>query len=435
MVVTGDGYVCFWARDSATPPNIVMKASSRITYVVGAPTITISGPGSQASDARSRTVSARDDFDGDSVWGWKLVKSDTECVASISGLTSYTEGQPVVFRSNDDNTNLVCFAVKDDSYPDRVTTVAVSTALARIQATPIEIDVTNPPSQAIPAVERVFSAVAATGDQARATNWHWKIVDAADVDTSADFPCGATLPSGTRPYTPGTDVTVTRSTDNGKYVCFWTSDRIGNVGNASSVPIQNIRAPAVSITAVNMDIADDDPDIGTIQRVSASDDVMGRTTMRYKLLDAVADCVAPVPSSTRNYREGTDIDVDDEALNGRHICFWSTDGDGDVGVASQEVTGIALNRVVRIMGNGSRVTSRISATDNQEPASDTIWRGPAIRPGRGGHGLRPAERGRRGQSCLRLLCAQRGPRLHRGGDTVQRRYQRRAPELRAAGQR
>ena len=374
VVVTVDGYVCFWARDSAMPPNIVKKASSRITNVVGAPTITIWGPGSQTSDATSRTVGARDNFDGDSVWGWKLVKSDTECTASVSGLTPYTEGQSVVFLSNDDNTNLVCFAVKDDSYPDRVTTVAVSAALARIQVTPIEIDVTNPPSQAISAVERVFSAVAATGDQARATNWRWKIVDAADVDTSEDFPCGATLPSGTRPYTPGTGVTVTRSVDNGKYVCFWTSDLIGNVGNASSVPIQNIRAPAVSITAVNMDIADDDPDIGNIQRVSASDDVTGRTTMRYKLLDAVADCVAPVPSGTGNYREGTDIDLDDEALNGQHICFWSTEGDGDVGVASQEVTGIALNRVVRIMGNGSRVTSRISATDNQEPVSDTIWK-------------------------------------------------------------
>ena len=360
VVADSGGYVCFWAGDGATPPNIAQKASPRINNVVGAPVITITGPGSQTAIATSRTFRATDRFDGDSAWFWKRVDATGDCVAGIVNVEQYVEGEPVTFRSNDDNGKFLCFGVDDDSYPSRATTVKASdTAIANIEVTPITVEVTNP-DQTQGAAERVFSAAATDDDQARATNWRWKIVD-DDVVASAQYPCGVDPPSDARSYTPGDDVTVTRSTDNGKYVCFWTRDAIGNVGNAVSERIANIQPPTITITYTTTD--------ATAHTASAVDDVAGRTTMRHQFLDAAANCAIPPPTGTRSYTEGRDMTLDDEAHNGKHLCFWTTDRDGDVGAASQAISGIDTDPVITVRGNGGRSQSTISAIDQQDASA------------------------------------------------------------------
>ncbi len=412
-------YVCFWARDAAQ--NVASEYSAYIYNVVGPPGITVTLRGNQNNPARFRTFQPNDDFGGNAIRHWRLVGSTDSCDAS-----AFPAGDPTVYHSytrNEGNRGIdtppdeatngqyFCVRVQDDSYPNRVATFkAGDTAIANIFVSPITVNVSGPlladgsSDTAAEALERRYKAVAATADVARAINWRWKIVEPAIVDTTADFPCGENYPEGTTSYLPGDLVTVTRSADSNKYVCFWTEDRIGNKGNAA-IEITRIQPPAITIVPTFADPTDDDPDIGKFGLIRAEDNVsgIGTTTWRYQVL-ATADltgltrhpfrvlvlesgqtadeaatqaCAAPVPrSGTGPYTEQGNIVVKEEGLNGHYVCFWTTGRDGDVGARAEAIPddGVELDRVITVTGNNRRSQSRISATDNQEPASDTTWK-------------------------------------------------------------
>ena len=205
---------------------------------------------------------------------------------------AYTEGQ-IAERvwDNTDNTKFACFRVQDDSHPTRVATFkAAETAIANIEVTPINITVTGPRTAddtaddtASTAAERYYKAVenVPTDEDARAVAHLWRYKIVADDDPIVDldpatndgFPCGPTAPSDARTYRPGTLVTVTKSTDNDGYVCFWTKDSISNVGNAISAQIDGIQAPDITVVTNVVNPTDDDPDIGDTKSYKATDDV------------------------------------------------------------------------------------------------------------------------------------------------------------------
>ncbi len=389
VVATNQSYVCFWARDAVVDPeaNIAVAVSPEVENVVGAPVITITGPGDQSSDARFRTLSASDEFEGDSIWTYKQMDSDDTCAAAtaLTNPVAYTENDDITVTNHDadgDGRNdFICFHVRDDSYDTSQTVAAQSAELMNIENRPVPIEVTNP-DQATGGAQRVFTAseTVETGKEARALadRWKYKLAESAEVNldenTNQGYPCGPEPSTGHSPIQPdeqGTvTVTVTRVADNNKHVCFWTADSLGNVGTAVSELITGIQPPTVTITTTHPVVEG----VGTVASVAATDDVDG-AAMFYKILAASDDpeivCVAPLPLGTVAYTEGQELRLNEEEFNGKHLCVWSRDGDGEVGAAYYTIADIDTHPIITVRGNNRPSRSTISAIDQQD---DSAWR-------------------------------------------------------------
>ena len=91
------------------------------------------------------------------------------------------------------------------------------------------VTVSNPSSQTEEATSRTFSVV----DDESGTTTMKVAVQTANT-------CAASAPESATSYTEGSDYVVTGLSNNNKYLCFWSEDVAGNVGNARSKQIQNL---------------------------------------------------------------------------------------------------------------------------------------------------------------------------------------------------
>ena len=129
----------------------------------------------------------------------------------------------------------------------KATAAGKSESLAAAVSYPVTVDNTAPVVTVVsadtsPARSKLFSA------SADDKNTWWRYL----VQSSGS--CAATPPATARSYNSykdGAEVTVDREADNGKYVCFWSIDGVGNVGVGISAQIGGIdrTAPTMVVSA------------------------------------------------------------------------------------------------------------------------------------------------------------------------------------------
>ena len=104
------------------------------------------------------------------------------------------------------------------------------------------------------------------------------------------------------------------------------TDGAGNTGTGSSSFVLDTSPPVIDVSSAG----------GNSDRptVSGHDDDSATVSMVYKVLDAGVECnAASMASGTTSYTEGSTIAFTDPSLNGKKVCFASTDAAGNVGYA------------------------------------------------------------------------------------------------------
>ena len=168
---------------------------------------------------RSVTITVDETNPGDVVY----LKQDNACPSSRppSGTSAYVSGTTdLSYDSDDDSDDYICVWTTDKAGNDGSGSAQIPT-----------IDTMDPQVTAVAVgaakvLERKFSAT--DGDSDTTT---WKSSNAfRAADDCPDDP-----PAGADDYTEGMDATLKTSDedDNGKYICFWSTDGAGNTGKAS----------------------------------------------------------------------------------------------------------------------------------------------------------------------------------------------------------
>ena len=156
------------------------------------------------------------------------------------------------------------------SDPSPVTVITIDT-------TAPTVTVTNP-TQTGEAISRTFSA--ADDDDGTTT---MKVA----VQTAST--CAASAPESAESYTEGDDYVVTGLSNNGKYLCFWSEDVAGNVGNGRSNQVQNL----TGISALP-----DIPDLIPTSDSGANDDnVTSNTTPTFRVGSTVSGATVTVTAT------------------------------------------------------------------------------------------------------------------------------------------
>ena len=266
-------YVCFWSTDLSS--NTGMNVSARISGVdKTAPSMSIDW-GSGTDLLGGKTVSASDNDNGETTMSYKIQSNSTCSAAVPRDATNYTEGSNVTLDREVYNSMYVCFWSVD-----------LGGNVGVLRSEQISgIDVTKP----------VVTVSAITGAGVRK-------VSATDTDNGGEATvmeykiqsnstCSATVPGDAESYTEGENVNLDNESYNGMYVCFWSTDNRGNVGNNASGVISGVdrTAPVVTVSAIT--------GVG-VKKVSATDtdNGGGETVMKYRIQPGSA-CPASVPGN------------------------------------------------------------------------------------------------------------------------------------------
>ncbi len=319
-------YVCFRARDAIG--NVSFARSAQITGIDrSGPVITPFGPESGA--ARLKVANARVTGFAEAV-GNRYVITDEVCdetvIASDADGEAYTSGGSIILDDREQNGRYICYRARD---------AIGNVSFARSQQIN-GIDTSGPS----------INVAALSGGTARIKNISAEITDLSLVATGTRYiisgePCDEALIASDidgELYIPGTNVALNSESYNGQHVCFRTRDAIGNIVFARSAQITGIdRTPPV-ITPFG-------PEPGTARLKVVSASVTGLAVDagdRYVITDGACDeTVIASDADGDLYVSGRNIVLDNEAYNGRYICYRARDEAGNVSfVRSLQIDGI-----------------------------------------------------------------------------------------------
>ena len=336
-------YICFWSTDNKN--NIGKAISNQITGIDKTPptiTITITG-------TNTKKISAKDNDPETTTMKYKIQTSNT-CTDTIPGdATNYTENQNITLNTENHNNKYICFWSTDNK---NNIGKAISNQITGIDKTPPTITITITGTNT--------KKISAKDNDPETTTMKYKI--------QSGNSCSDSIPNDAVNYTEGSNLSLDSESYNNKYVCFWSADENNNVGKRVSGRISGIdlTAPKVNVSPIT----------GTgAKKVSATDDDPGTTTMKYKIQSS-STCPAAVPNGAAGYAEGTNLTLNKESYNGKHVCFWSTDQSSNVGRnVSARISGIDITApaitVSQITGTG---TKKVSATDDDPGTTKMKYR-------------------------------------------------------------
>ena len=211
---------------------------SDFTIDTVAPVVTVISPDADVSG--SKMVAASDNDESATEWMYKIVGRSSSCTASAmnSGTEEYTEGESIDLVDEDDNKRKVCFSSADGAGN---TGYASSDVIDGIDVTPPVITIKNPTD-----AHEFQKIVSATDADSTPTTWAYKVLSSSvELCNEAGMTAGTTVS-----YTEGVDLPpFTSESDNGKRVCFSSTDEAENTSYAESSVIANIDATAPTVTS------------------------------------------------------------------------------------------------------------------------------------------------------------------------------------------
>ena len=322
--------LCFRSTDSSG--NHGYGSSTTINVDQTAPTVTVSR--GSADD----TFQANDNDSSPTTWAYVLITNNS-CGSgtNFNNSSSYTEASDVV-PTEADNTKQICFRSTDSSGNHGYGS-----------STTINVDQTAP----VVTVSRgsADDTFQANDNDSSPTTWAYVLVTNNTCNSTTSF-------SGSSSYNEGDDVVQTAS-NNGKKVCFRSTDGSDNAGYGSSATIYiDNTAPVVTVSRGS---ADD-----TFQ---ANDNDSSPTTWAYVLITNTTCNSTTNFNNSSSYTEGDDV-VPTEADNTKQLCFRSTDSSGNHGYASSTTINVDQTAPVVTVSQGS-VDDSFQANDND--SSPTTW--------------------------------------------------------------
>ena len=279
-----------------------------------APTITVSA-GSVAN-----SLKAVDDDSGTTTWAYVWTRSVCDFRVNFSSATSYTEGEDISYTASD-NGRKICFRSTDsNSNSGYQASEAISFTAPDTTAPTITVSAGS--------VANSFKAV---DDDSGTTAWVYILVaGTAACDSSTDFASATS-------YTEGEGVGYT-ATDNGKKICFRSTDSSNNAGYQASDLISFDTSPQTDTTPPTITISTG----SATNSFKAVDDDPGTTTWVYVKIAGSSTCGSSTDfASATSYTEGGDISYT-AADNGQKICFRSTDSNSNAGYQASEVINITV---------------------------------------------------------------------------------------------
>ena len=183
-----------------------------------------------------------------------------------------------------------------------------------------------------------YSATDGDDNTAAPTTWVRQLHQDKAITTCAPTAPMAVTSSPTayqaQSYDEGDTVTVAAEADNGRTLCFWSTDVAGNTGN-NKITIAGIDRtdPTITISGPASGVANSKSVTGTAADTGGS----GVASFGYIIDD---DGTCPTDTATyTTHASGTAVTVDDDANDDKYVCFFATDNAGNTKVmASGQIT-------------------------------------------------------------------------------------------------
>ena len=257
--------------------------------------------------------------------------------ADEAGIIEYAGACDSVTTAAAEGDNTIVFNVlKDGSYTDCVlyVTDTAGNKSFGLQVTVFAIDIVTPvitvkSPNTDPAKTKV---VTAADDDDKVTTWLYKVIEGYESCTEGR------MASGTKTYTEEANVELVDEQDNGKRVCFASTDEAGNTDYTYSEVINGIDTTPPIITVRNPSNAYE-----TRKVVSAEDGESTPTVWAYKVLETlveVCDAGQMTEGTVAPYTERADIPpFTMETDINKRVCFSSTDVAGNTAYAESEAIG------------------------------------------------------------------------------------------------
>ena len=330
--------ICFRSTDAAG--NHGYGASDVINVDVTPPTVTV------RRGSADDSFQANDNDSGPTTWVYVLITNTTcDSTTDFNNPTSYTEGSDVVHNASN-NGKKVCFRSTDGS----------DNAGYGISAT-INIDLT-PPVVTVSATTRGGNpAFKGTDDDPNPTDWFYVFI-AGDASCDND----AITDPNANPFQTSENIGVNyAATDNGKRICFRSTDAAGNHGyGASDVINVDVTPPTVTVRRGSAD-----------DSFQANDNDNGPTTWVYVLIDNTTCNSTTSFSGSTSYTEGSDV-VHNASNNGKKVCFRSTDGSDNAGYGLSATIHYIDTTAPTVTVSPGSARYTFKATDDD--SSPTTWK-------------------------------------------------------------
>ena len=154
------------------------------------------------------------------------------------------------------------------------------------------------------------STVTVTDSDATATAMRYRVIDAG---TACD---AAAMQSGTTPYTEGTGLVLNNPADNGRKVCFSSTDPAGNAGFAASPPLAIATALSASIGAIV-------PALPAKSKTVTISAVPDGATAAYAITGNTGCTASGFGTGTALTlaSNAATVTLNAESANGMHVCF------------------------------------------------------------------------------------------------------------------
>ena len=324
-LATTDGQVSLSSLTSAN-----RLAASELTVDTTPPTITVTPSSDDSSPKKKITVSATSSDEGSGIkpnsLSYNLIEAADSC--DSTEMTSGTSRlRSVTLSSESDNGKKVCFQAEDLAGNKAYQASGVITG---IDSTPPTIIVTPASDDATAKTAITVSASSTDTDLEATPIWLHKVIDQADTCNQSEMLTGLYR---------GNSITLNTEADNGKKVCFWVEDQVGNNAYQASGVITGIDSTPPTITVTP---ARNHPIITHEVTVSATATDQGSGikagSLSFQVIDRDTSCSAAVMTAPTT---GSSIIFNDESYNGKKVCFQVEDQAGHKAYqASGVITGI-----------------------------------------------------------------------------------------------
>ena len=324
-LATTDGQVSLSSLTSAN-----RLAASELTVDTTPPTITVTPSSDDSSPKKKITVSATATDEGSGIkpnsLSYNLIEAADSC--DSTEMTSGTSRlRSVTLSSESDNGKKVCFQAEDLAGNKAYQASGVITG---IDSTPPTIIVTPASDDATAKTTITVSASSTDTDLEATPIWLHKVIDEADTCNQSEM-----LTDLYR----GNSITLNTEADNGKKVCFWVEDQVGNNAYQASGVITGIDStpPTITVTpARNHPIITHEVTISATATDQGSGIKAG--SLSFQVIDRDTSCSAAVMTAPTT---GSSIIFNDESYNGKKVCFQVEDQAGHKAYqASGVITGI-----------------------------------------------------------------------------------------------